>query len=993
MPGIQETARAVLTSIEESTTAQKYQAIADILHYQVGVPKSGANGLFESDTIADTYLDNPEQYGLYGVGALTGFDPDEIPAPLKAINSPTHIETLVKWASKKALEKSFARIVEKFKLDPNSAQSKEIFTVLENIYNLDSSDATLQSNLNQLKIFLIIARLEKKFKTSIPENLKKEITDYVNAGQQGNRETLIGILQSELGQSAQAQLVTPEKLKTILTKFPILRKIETPEQVRERVKDETIGVIHDSFAQEIELLNKVERITFSGDETLYRGIPASALSEETIIAGFSKIHRAISKSGSVATHQIKTAWNKIWHPDFSGSIASNTTASSTNPMVAITYSTDRHNKGSGDKQGWVFEIRPKSGQTAVALASYEQRGGGGKTQYAELDFPQVDPNEIVAVHLVTKKQDGSTIVEKSIPNPYYKKRTNERGLEQIPPDPFFIKGARLTQQKGDFAADIKVTHAGTAQSIAPNINTAYLQHIDGKTVSAGDALTQKQIRAKRLASQKPKSTAPVAQAATDSDLIERRKQEFIQKASSENLYLNSSEREEAYKDKRNIIFRRTNQPNATFVITINSHEKENYLISVSPDGYKIGKSKQSHSFEQLMEFANDKLATLQVKYQAQQEAKQEEARRQLPPQAEQEIEPKVQQDKVKQEAARKQQEAEQQLAQQQAERAAQDARQKEEREKAAREEAERLRVQQEQLKEAYRRQQEQQAAEQRAREEATQKLAKQEAEKRAQQEREQEAARKQQEQQAEQARQKEEREKATKEATEQRAREEAAQKLATQEAEKRAQQESANKEAIRKQQEQEAAQRAQQEKATQTEREKAARNEAERAKMKQDQLNTQQEAYRKEQEQQAAEQRALGDTAQKIQGFISNNPEIKNFENNYRTTRNQGLKAFLAAFGRLGHKGRDSRTQQIQQLNAALAPLQNNSPTMHDIKTLKDTLLTIKTQISEEQHKKSYKAGKSTLEAMCDKMLNSLNASFPELAQQNDNNNNRRPST
>lgn len=366
MAGIQETARAVLTSIEESTTAQKYQAIADILHYQVGIPKSGANGLFKSDNIAEIYLDNPEQYGFTDWGE---WDAEQIPAPLKAINSQTHIEALVKWASKKALEKSFARIVEKFKLDPNSAQSKEILTVLENLYNLDSSDATLQSNINQLKIFLIIARLEKKFKVSIPEHLKKHITDYVYAGQQGNPETLIGILQSELGQSAQGQLVTPEKLKSILTKFPILRKIETPEQVRERVKDETIGVIHASFAQEIELLNKVERITFSGDETLYRGIPASALSEETIIAGFSKIHRAISKSGSVATHQIKTAWNKIWHPNFGGQIASNTTASSTNPMVAITYSTDRHNKGAGDKQGWVFEIRPKAGQTAVALAS------------------------------------------------------------------------------------------------------------------------------------------------------------------------------------------------------------------------------------------------------------------------------------------------------------------------------------------------------------------------------------------------------------------------------------------------------------------------------------------------------------------------------------------------------------------------------------------------------------------------------------------------
>jgi hypothetical protein len=130
------------------------------------------------------------------------------------------------------------------------------------------------------------------------------------------------------------------------------------------------------------------------------------------------------------------------------------------------------------------------------------------------------------------------------------------------------------------------------------------------------------------------------------------------------------------------------------------------------------------------------------------------------------------------------------------------------------------------------------------------------------------------------------------------------------------------------------------------------------------------EQQAKEQEAKAKEQQAKDQ--QKIKRFTE---EYSNLKEKYSSTRKQsGIKTFFSTFG---HKGSRTRTEQINQLTAALTKLKDTG-TINALITFQGTLTMIKGQVEKESHK----LGKSALLTLCEEMDKKVTVVRSELTQQ-----------
>ncbi len=463
----------VQASFTKSFTPQKYQGLANLLHYHAGVH------------LPDDLLDDPTYYGHAGWGA---YWTHEIPDKFTAVNNEANIKSLVEWAQNQAMQRSLNRVIEKFKItDP--ALLQQLQANIHAIYNDYDDPNKLKAAVSSLKGMLITERIKSKVPNDYTNN-KAKFDEIIQAFTQGNMDAQSA--KQAIGALSPALASNDKKLNSILNSFAILRKIESPEQVAAKIEDEIYGEIHQKFAQEIEGMNNVERVKFDGTEVLYRGIPAKFITREEILAGFNNIHRAVTDMGDIGTHQIKTPWNKIAHPG-GATIASNATATTLDPQIAISYSTSR----AKTDEGWVFEVRPKKDQTAVALVNYEQRGD----RYAELDMTQIDPKDIVAIHRIKTNPDGTTTVMESIQNPHYKKRASDSQTPSV-----FSEGATITPKSRDgtpyqegVTREIQIKTKSGERSFDVTQSPAFQQHIQGKDRKSGNLPTSEEIRARRAA--------------------------------------------------------------------------------------------------------------------------------------------------------------------------------------------------------------------------------------------------------------------------------------------------------------------------------------------------------------------------------------------------------------------------------------------------------------------------------------------------------------
>lgn len=468
----------LLYDLDKSYTPQRYQVMANLLHYYAGV---------NLDPSVKKYVDDYMYYGTdKGLSQGGGFAED-IPQDLKSgTTKPQDIEQLIHWAENIAIERSLERVKRKFNItDPKLLNDLE--KSITELYR----GQNVQQNVLQLKAILIVERLKRKAPNAFkpfPQELKAQVEQFAH-GRMNLQQIMTAIKQHNPN-------MKDEEIKTVLTKFPILRKMDSPESVKKIAEDEVLGVVHEHFAQEVEFLNNIQRVTMAGDETMFRGISGGAWTPTDIENNWNKIHRAIGvdKSSGLAEHQIKTAWTPIKHPQFGGLIGSRATAASLDLGAAVNYCTQ---KGQA-VEGWVVEVRPKKGQEGVSLARYEARGN----PYSEIDLPQVSTKEIYAIHKVSRPQLGSNqyVIAETYLNPNYKHRDFDKKTK-----PLLVKNAQVSLDQYEFQKHSTGKRVITVTK--PNENPltidvtkqpGFQSHIGSQAVSNEGFSTKDAIQKKRL---------------------------------------------------------------------------------------------------------------------------------------------------------------------------------------------------------------------------------------------------------------------------------------------------------------------------------------------------------------------------------------------------------------------------------------------------------------------------------------------------------------
>ncbi len=352
----------------------------------------------------------------------------------EAINTDEYTEKMAKWAINEAKSKCFLRIVTKFKLEPHDPKTDELSNYLDTLYHptTDVSGDGYKNAINGLKRLLITTRLKHRYPEQYAaqkEDINKAIDHYMS-GEQTLAETKATLSKHHITDDA--------KLNTSLTKFCVLRTIETPEQVNAKILDEAAGIFCELFAKESDILGGLQRVVFQGDEILYRGIDKSygEITSDDIRKKFNLIHRSQSSENPGIAQQAFIL-NHEMSPFYWEGRASQATAFALNPCIAAIYALELNGLKSSpttDHYGWVFEYRPKPGQLAINLMKYNYR----RSHYTEMDVEQVDPNEMIAAHRVKIKKNelkhltyggysGKVTYEivETILNPYYKHRGDE----------------------------------------------------------------------------------------------------------------------------------------------------------------------------------------------------------------------------------------------------------------------------------------------------------------------------------------------------------------------------------------------------------------------------------------------------------------------------------------------------------------------------------------------------------------------------------------
>lgn len=191
------------------------------------------------------------------------------------------------------------------------------------------------------------------------------------------------------------------------------------------LQDMVLRTIHKAFVQEQQLLHGVRTVTFDGTEELYRGVAAGdKITRKSLEEGFAKSHMPIDETGGVKWFdwRIKTPW---WNAS-RFSLAKNSEAVSTTAdfVTALRYS--QVNKKRGDNVGWVFIIRPASGEEAVSLTHYNAYGSSLK----ELTFDSVPTESVVCALQIQKIGKGRHRILDIVDNPYYAESNLGRGYHR-----------------------------------------------------------------------------------------------------------------------------------------------------------------------------------------------------------------------------------------------------------------------------------------------------------------------------------------------------------------------------------------------------------------------------------------------------------------------------------------------------------------------------------------------------------------------------------
>jgi len=331
---------------------------------------------------------------------------------------------IIAFAAEEAMCKDLLRIKEKFKLADGDARIPRIQKALKVIYSESSDDGQLLESFNELKKILIAARLVKNG------------IDAVKAVQLAERfiargEKLASII-TELSPNLDAA-----KIEKIFTKFVTLGKIDDLAQLRFRIEEKKIIQLQSRITDETFLLDKVRRVEMHGDETLFRGVRLGKQGDKTLTIDeqrelikrdFFGSHIAVSYNEK--QQQARVGFAQIFrerHMMTNGLASRGVVATSFDFNIAASYALVKGSTVQAKKKpaeppspvnsvGWVYEMKPKANKRGTIIAT---------TQYKEIDFDQVEPQDIFAVHRV-EFVDGTLRIAETIPNPNYKKRPSDK---------------------------------------------------------------------------------------------------------------------------------------------------------------------------------------------------------------------------------------------------------------------------------------------------------------------------------------------------------------------------------------------------------------------------------------------------------------------------------------------------------------------------------------------------------------------------------------
>ena len=396
---------AIKMSLETSLGPRRYQAILGILKFDCGIPPEGLGGLDEYAGNADKFKkiqfdheDSHKAVEKEEAKEFTEFNQKSL--ALLDQQDGKLWETLDHFLRDEAYKKDLSRIVEKLK--PSAELGKEIERHLLAIY----SGGAIEEPFNQLKIILISKRLEKK--GLAPDKAIELAKRFIVKG-----ESLQNLQQDESVQKMGERKPTDKKFKAIFTKYAAFGKISDATQLRKRVVGKILSQFQKKFAEQIRHLDGIQTVEMDGSEILFRGLDQrSGLTEELITEEFEDIHVGMSTSDGVSQQlsSYKIQQRRVPGPGGLKNRASYAAATTFNFAVAAKYA---------GNEGWIYDIRPKKGKLATNMQKLA-------SEYQEIDFEAIDPEEIYAVYKIsqTSDDDGDTTntIEKVILNPHYKKR-------------------------------------------------------------------------------------------------------------------------------------------------------------------------------------------------------------------------------------------------------------------------------------------------------------------------------------------------------------------------------------------------------------------------------------------------------------------------------------------------------------------------------------------------------------------------------------------
>ncbi len=402
---------AIKMSLETSLGPRRYQAILGILKFDCGIPPEDLGGLDEYAGNADKFrgiqFDHEDSHKAVEKGEAKEFTEfNQKSLALLDQQDGKLWETLDHFLRNEAYKKDLSRIVEKLK--PSAELGKEIERHLLAIY----SGGAIEEPFNQLKIILISKRLERK--GLAPDKAIELATRFVV-----KKESLQDLQQDESVQKMGEEKPTDKKFEAIFTKYAAFGKISDATQLRKRVVGKILSQFQKKFAEQINHLDGIQTVEMDGSEILFRGLDqGSGLTEELIREEFEDIHVGMSTSDGVSQQlsSYKIQQERVFGPGGLANRASYAAATTFNFAVAAKYA---------GNEGWIYDIRPKKGKLATnmqALAS----------NYQEIDFEAIDPEEIYAVYKVSQTSDAASntktranTIEKVILNPHYKKRGDD----------------------------------------------------------------------------------------------------------------------------------------------------------------------------------------------------------------------------------------------------------------------------------------------------------------------------------------------------------------------------------------------------------------------------------------------------------------------------------------------------------------------------------------------------------------------------------------